>query len=353
MTTTPTATTRNEESALRTVHSGVRELIGAEVLVIDKDERVQNGITQLLSAVSLHVTVCADPADAWERIERTFFSVVLVDLDSPTPNAGIETTQTVKLMSPTSMVIVLSSRKSFDDAVRVMRAGAMDIVLKTPESVVYLKDRVLHAAGRSLDAREVDSVLVDIRDAQEAFLARFMAAERKVLELHDKLEGRSMASNDHEEIRILVVSTGDKLCQTLAAQAPDGYRFEAAHSGGQALDRANSARFHMAMVADDLTDLPSSMVVRSMKTQHPELLVLAVSGPGPGGRVELVETSRRMDVLKEFSDPAQLIGRLAELSEAFHARARERRYAQAFKEKHYDFLRKFVEIKAKIDRALE
>ena len=90
-----------------------------------------------------------------------------------------------------------------------------------------------------------------------------------------------------------------------------------------------------------------------MKTQNPELLVLAVSGPGPGGRVELVETARRLEVVKDFTDPAQLVGRLPELSHAFHARARERRYAQAFKEKHYDFLRKFVEIKARIDRALE
>ena len=32
--------------------------------------------------------------------------------------------------------------------------------------------------------------------------------------------------------------------------------------------------------------------------------------------------------------------------------ARERRYTQAFREKHYDFLRRYVELKTKIERAM-
>jgi hypothetical protein len=44
--------------------------------------------------------------------------------------------------------------------------------------------------------------------------------------------------------------------------------------------------------------------------------------------------------------------RLDELAEAFRAKSRERRYMQAFRERHYDFLRRYVELKVKIDRAL-
>ena len=42
----------------------------------------------------------------------------------------------------------------------------------------------------------------------------------------------------------------------------------------------------------------------------------------------------------------------ARLAEAFRARAKDRRYTQAFRERHYDFLRRYVELKIKIDRAL-
>jgi hypothetical protein len=55
--------------------------------------------------------------------------------------------------------------------------------------------------------------------------------------------------------------------------------------------------------------------------------------------------------VKPFTEAKQLIARLDELSEAWRVKAKERRYLQAFREKHYDFLRRYVEIKTKIERA--
>ena len=50
-----------------------------------------------------------------------------------------------------------------------MRAGAVDLILKSPDSVAYLKERVLDAAGRSVGKREVDDVLGDIKTVHDAF----------------------------------------------------------------------------------------------------------------------------------------------------------------------------------------
>ncbi len=332
--------------------SGVRELVGAEVLVIDKDEKVQRGITQLLSAASLHVTCESGPDKAFEVLERKFFSVVVIDLDTPIPNAGIDTIRSVKQRSPTSMVVALTPRKSYGDVVESIRAGAIDIVLKAQESVQYLKDRIVEAVGRSVDKREVNSVLADVRDVQDEFLTLFMAAERRALDLSDRAAGRASTKTPGEEIRILIVDSNDALQRALSEKAPDGYVFDSALAGGQALDMASSSRYHLVLVSDQLPDLPGSMVVRSVKTQNPELVALAFSGPGPGGTLEIVETTKTIKVVDEFTTPKQLLERLDELAEAFHARSRERRYTQAFRERHFDFLRRYVELKSKIDRAL-
>ena len=88
------------------------------------------------------------------------------------------------------MVIAMTPRRSYDDAVDAVRAGAIDLILKAPESVAYLKERVLDAAGRSVGKREVDSVLVDVRGVHEEFLQRFMEAERRAIDLADKAAGR-------------------------------------------------------------------------------------------------------------------------------------------------------------------
>jgi DNA-binding response OmpR family regulator len=334
------------------IASGVRQLVGAEVLVIDKDERVQRGVTQLLSAASLHVTCVDDPSSAWELLEKRFFSVVVVDLDTPHPNAGLETAATVQISSPTSMVIMLTPRKSFDDAVASLRAGAVDVILKTPPSVVYLKDRVMDAAGRSADKREVDSILLEVRDLHEDFLRRFMEAERRAVDLEDRVTGRDPNLTASAVVRVLVVGGDPALARQLAEKSRAGYEFEAAISGGQALDRCSSSRFHIALVGEDLEDLPGSMVVRSLKTQNPEMMVFSFSGPGPTGKVELADGSRKVTLVPEFARPEQLLSRMGEISEAFRVRERERRYVQEFRERHYDFLRKYVALKAKIDRNL-
>jgi DNA-binding response OmpR family regulator len=339
--------------AFSRVTSIARELVGIEVLVIDQDERVQRGITQLLSQAGLHVTCATDPEAGLALVERRFFSVVLADLDTPTPGAGLATIHTIKDRSPTSMLIAMTPRRSYEDAVEAVRAGAIDLVLKNPDSVGYLHDRVREAAGRSVGKREVDSVLNEVRAVHEEFLQRFMDAEKRAIDLQDRLAGKDPNRTvDVGDLRVLVVDEVDELFDSLTAASPRGFSFIHATSGGEALDRASSGLFHYAMVAEDLHDLPASMVVRSIKTQNPETVVLSFRGPADNGKVELVETAGNRAIIHPFTDAGQLVERLDELAEAFRAKSRERRYVQAFRERHYDFLRRYVELKTKIDRAM-
>jgi DNA-binding response OmpR family regulator len=343
----------NPEPSIARAISGARDLVGAEVLVVDQDVSVHQGTDQLLSAANLNVTATSDPERALALVDRQFFSVMLVDIDTPSPGAGLDTVRALKQRSPTSMIIAMTPRRSFDDAVTAVRAGAIDLILKAPESVAYLRERVLEAAGRSVGRREVDSVLNDIRGAQEEFLQRFMDAERRALDLGDRLAGRDPARTvDLEDITVLVVDEVDALFDALAAPNKPGFSFVHATSGGEALDRSTSGRFHYAMVAEDLHDLPASMVVRSIRAQNPELVVLTFLGPSETGRVELVETYGHRPIIQPFTDAQQLLGRLDELAEAYRAKSRERRYTQNFRERHYDFLRRYVELKVKIDRAI-
>jgi DNA-binding NtrC family response regulator len=328
-------------------------LVGIEVLVLDGDPRVHTGIEQLLSEAHLHVTCVADAGRALALVDRQFFSVALIDIDTPSPRAGIETIRAIKDRSPTSMVIALTPRRSYDDAVDAVRAGAIDLILKAPDSVAYLKERVIDAAGRSVGKREVDSVLDDVRGVHEEFLQRFMEAERRAIDLADKLAGRDRAQHDRrDELCVLVVDEVDDFVTAMTDAAPPGFAFVHATSGGEGLDRISSGVFHYAMIAEDVSDLPASTIARTIRNQHPDTVVLTFLGPADNGRVDLVETHGTRTLLQPFHDPQQLLDRLGELAEAWRVKARERRYTQAFREKHYDFLRRYVELKTKIERAI-
>jgi DNA-binding NtrC family response regulator len=344
--------TTSEASMSRPMSSGTH-LVGMEVLVLDADQGVHAGIAQLLSVVQLHVTCVADPARALALADRQFFSVALIDIDTPSPRAGIATIRALKQKSPTSMVIALTPRRSYEDAVDAVRAGAIDLILKAPESVAYLKERVIDAAGRSVGRREVDSVLDDVRGVHEEFLKRFMESERRAVDLADKVAGRDRAHIDQlDDLRVLVVDEVDDFVSAMTDAQPRGFTFVHATSGGEGLDRVSSEVFHYAMVAEDITDLPATTIARTIRNQHPDTVVLTFLGPADNGRVELVETHGTRPLIKPFSDAQQLIDRLDELAEAWRIKARERRYTQAFREKHYDFLRRYVELKTKIDRAI-
>ena len=331
----------------------VRQLVGAEVLVIDRDQGVREGLVELLAEASLVVTAVDDPNQAWELLDRRFFSVVVVDLDTPLPSAGLETIAAVRVAAPTSAVVVLTPRKSYDDAVAALRAGASDVILKVPESVDYLKERIHEAATRSLERRQVSAVVREVREIYDDLLKAFMDAERRALDLADKVSGRdSRLKGIESEIHILVATQQDDLVREMAAKAPPNYKIRGAQSGGEALDRCGSGYFHLVMIADDLDDLPQSMVTRSIKAQSSEIMVLTTTRTPQGTRVEMIEGAHKVLLAEKLTSPEQLIGKLDTLTEAFRVRERERRYLAAFRERHYDLLRRYAALKTRIDKVL-
>jgi len=327
-------------------------LIGAEVLVLDNDKRVHSGIEQLLSEQQMHATCVSDADSALALVDKQFFAVALVDIDTVVPRDGIEAIRRIKKASPTTMVIGLTPRRSYDDAVEAVRAGAVDLILKAPESVAYLKERVVAAASRSMGKREIDSVLNEVKKVHDEFLEKFMQAERAATDAADKAANRDQSRMiGMDEMSVLVVDESDTFVNAMTNAKAKGFLFTYAPSGGEALARVGG-ELHYAMINADLSDLPARTIAKSIRSASPDTVVLIYRGPGADGHVDLVEQAGVRSILKPFTEAQQLIGKLDDLAEAWRAKARERRYTQLFREKHFDFLRRYVELKNKIDRAL-
>jgi hypothetical protein len=123
-------------------------------------------------------------------------------------------------------------------------------------------------------------------------------------------------------------------------------------TGGEALDVVGRKRFQIALVKDALPDLPGSMVVRTIKGQSPETIVLLFSSPvgGRAGSVQVIETSRVIEWLPSFTQPRQIADRLDEVRDAFVATTRERKYLSAFRQQHFELLKRYAELKQKLQR---
>jgi DNA-binding response OmpR family regulator len=331
------------------------EADGQEVLVVDGDEKVQRGLAQLLGEHGLVPTVVSDAVRARELAREKYFAVALIDLDTPQTNAGLELTRWFKENAPTTTTIVMCSRKVFESSVAAFRAGAADVIVKSPDQVQYLTQRTVEVAEGVQKSFADDKLIQEVLGVHEDFLRRLMDTSRKIGELEEQLGGGSHPSAADEECALLLVEDDAWLGKQLesALQVRGGYTLVTASNGGEALDRATGRVFQIALVRDALPDLTGSMVVSTLKAQSADTLTILFSRPNgaQAGKAEVIEGSKNIPLVPEFSDGNQMIERIDELREAFRRKSRERRYLASFRQENYELLKRYADLKQRLQRA--
>jgi len=333
---------------------------GQEILVVDADDQVVRGLDKLLTRVGMIVTGTHDPVRARDQLLNKFFAVALVDADTPTPGGGIELLQFARDKSPLTSVVIMTARKSYETAVRAFRAGAADVVLKEPDVVPYLRERVVEAATDIKATADRNSLLEEVAESHEEFLRRMRDVAREALDLEDRVAGRTVADGGDDMASVSVVLVDDdqealpKLERVLTGAA--GWHFRAALTGGEALDVVTQMRPQIVIVKEDLPDLPGSMVVNTVKASAPDAVTLLYSPPGRSGRtgeIKLVDASREMSLVASYAEPGQLVGPLNEIREALRQKSKERRYLQSFRQRHFEFLQRYNGIKTRLKEELD
>jgi DNA-binding NtrC family response regulator len=329
---------------------------GQEVLVVDGDTTVLKGIERLLSEAGLTVNAFSSPGRARDQIAHRFIPVVLCDLDTPRPGAGLDLLQFVREKSPLSAVLIMSARREFDAVASAFRAGANDVIPKTQEAVPYLRERVVRAAReiKAIEARE--KILSEVGELHEEFLKQMMELSRQVTDLEEKLlsreGGTSSSTNVLNIINVLIVDDDPGLAAVLERDLPrdKGWRFRQAQTGGEALDAATQVQAQVLLLKEVLPDLPSSMVLKTIKNTAPDVLALLFTPPSDGspGSVKMVDATRRLTLVPSFTAPDQLVAQLVEGREALRQKAKERRYLQAFRKNHLEFLQRYNLLKQRI-----
>ncbi|HEX2569468.1 MAG TPA: response regulator [Polyangia bacterium] len=336
-------------------HSGGQpsQAEGQEVLIVDGDERVRKGLESLLASAGLAPTAVADPEYAVTLAREKHFAVVLVDIDTPRPEEGLEWMKKIVANSPASVALVMSARRTFEVAVGAFRAGANDVIIKAPDQVPYLQQRVIEVAAMRRRTTETTRLVEEAAALHEDMMQLLITQYCKATELAERASGHA-ESQGEGEMRILVVDHDTWLQRELGRmlQAKGGYALLGAASGGEALDRVGRERFHIVLVRDNLGDLPGSMVVRAIKGQSNETLSLVYTHPTSQqpGSVMVAEVSKVIPFIPKFTEPTQILERLDELREAFLGTQRERRYLAAFRAQHFDLLKRFAEMRQKLQR---
>ncbi|PSQ87702.1 MAG: hypothetical protein BRD42_01025 [Bacteroidetes bacterium QS_3_64_15] len=114
------------------------------VLVVDDEKNVRLTLRQALEDLGLQVDTPAGGEEALDRIGDTEYDLMLLDLRMPGLD-GLEVLQRTRRQAPDLPVVIVTAHGTVKSAVRAMRRGAVDVLLKpiSLDSLHELVNRVL------------------------------------------------------------------------------------------------------------------------------------------------------------------------------------------------------------------
>jgi DNA-binding NarL/FixJ family response regulator len=168
------------------------------VFLADDHAVVRDGLRALLEAQH-DIQVLGDAAngrDAVRRVAELRPDVVIMDIAMPELN-GIEATQQILDLCPSTQVIILSIFSTAEHIFRALEAGARGYLLKESAGIEVVKAvRAVHARRRYLSQKISDTAIEDYLRQRKSVkvkspLARLSPREREILQL--VVEGKSSA----------------------------------------------------------------------------------------------------------------------------------------------------------------
>ena len=110
------------------------------ILFVDDEQMLHALFRRLFSRHGFHITCCSNAAQAIEELKRSAFDLVVTDFMMPDMD-GVELLGHIRQDYPDLRVIMITAHANVQQAVRVMRTGAIDYIPK-PFSTTELVERV-------------------------------------------------------------------------------------------------------------------------------------------------------------------------------------------------------------------
>jgi signal transduction histidine kinase len=266
----------------------------ARLLVVDDEESVAVTMGAILEMDGYQVALATSGAAALEQLRQTTFDVVLSDLRLDDTD-GISLVGEVARIQPDTMSIILTGYASIESAIKALREGAYDYLIKPCDveelrAVVgraverrqlglQLRARVaeleeanatIQTLNRDLQRRvdeatvELQQRMADLARANEEIAGLYRAAQLHVEQLEelDRLKSRFLSMASHELKTPLTSISGlsqvllRRLSRRLQAGPPSAEEWETEQRGHvERLEMLTSQAARLGRIIDELLDV--------------------------------------------------------------------------------------------------
>jgi len=120
-----------------------------KILVVDDEESLRLPLYTAFQVEGFDVSVAADGMEALETLKKGGYQLMLTDLMMPKMN-GIELAEQALALFPDLVVILMTGFGTIETAVKSLKGGAYDYILKP-----FKLDEILHAVRRGLEQQRL------------------------------------------------------------------------------------------------------------------------------------------------------------------------------------------------------
>ena len=120
----------------------------ANILVVDDEAVVREGVRRVLEDHRYSVESCANGHSALDLLQAKDFHMVITDLKMP-GMSGLEVLKGIKVLQPGIPVIIIAGYSTVDTAVAALKNGAVDYIAK-PFTPDQLREKVARAFEQSV-----------------------------------------------------------------------------------------------------------------------------------------------------------------------------------------------------------
>ncbi|CAG0926655.1 DNA-binding response regulator MtrA [Thermoflexales bacterium] len=119
-------------------------LQGAHILIVDDERTTRLSLSEIFSLRGANTATAADGSEALTQIQQTTFDLIILDVKMPGVS-GLQVLEYVQQHAPGTICILLTAHATIDSAIRALRQGAFDYVLKPaqPKTIIEVVERGL------------------------------------------------------------------------------------------------------------------------------------------------------------------------------------------------------------------
>lgn len=184
-----------------------------EILVVEDDPKISSLVAKGLRENGWTVETAADGKAGLQRAQEISFDAIVADVMMPELD-GLGMVIKLRGLGISSPVIMLSAKRSVDDKVRCLRAGADDYLAK-PFAISELLARIESVVRRSLPAPEVQRIEAD--GVELDLLARLARREGQRIDLQPR---------EFSLLELLMRNRGQPLSKTQLLEKLWDYSFD-------------------------------------------------------------------------------------------------------------------------------